>query len=77
MPKKTVSNQRKSSDPFEIQTQCSFHQVRYLDKFLDHARTVQRQQLGVSLQDLSLRSMCILWREILSRGLNCRLLNVS
>ena len=50
MPKKTVSSQRKSSDPFEIQTLCSFHQVTYLDKFLVHARTGHRQQMGLSLQ---------------------------
>ena len=51
MPKKSVSSQRNSSDPFEIQTLCSFHQVRWLDKFLVHARTGHRQQLGLSLQD--------------------------
>ena len=51
MPKKTVSNQRNSSDPFEIQTLCSFHQVRYLDKLLVHVRIEHRQQLGFSLQD--------------------------
>ena len=51
MQKKTVSNRRNTSDPFEIRSLCSFHQVRYLDKFLVHARTGHRQHLGLSLQD--------------------------
>ena len=49
--KKAVSSQRNSSDPFEIQTLCSFHQVRYLGNFVVHARTRHRQQMVLSLQD--------------------------
>ena len=50
-PSTSVSNQPKSSDPFEIQTLRRFHQVRLLDRFLVHGATRHRQLLGLSLQD--------------------------
>ena len=34
----SVSNQRNSSDPFETQTLCSFHRLRYSDRFLVQGR---------------------------------------
>ena len=78
MPKKTVSNQRNRSNLFEIQTLCSFHQVRYLDKFLVHARTRHRQHLGLSLPDfqtllqkIGTENFCLTW----STGNVCK--NVS
>ena len=51
MPKRTVSKQRKSSNPFKIQTLSNFHQMRWLDKFLVLAKTGYRQQLGLSFQE--------------------------
>ena len=50
-PSTSVSIQRNSSNPFENQTLCSFHQVRYQDRFLVHGTTRHRQLLGLSLQE--------------------------
>ena len=50
-PSTSVSNQCKSSDPFELQTLCNFHRVRYWDRFLVHGTTRHCQLLGLSLQD--------------------------
>ena len=68
MPKKTVSHQRNSSEPFEIQTLCIFHQVRLLDKFIVHARTRHRQQLRLPLRDfqtlpqkVGTENCCLTW----------------
>ena len=49
--KRLSQNQRNISDTFEIQTLCSSHQGRWLDKILVHVRTGHRQQMGLSLQD--------------------------
>ena len=51
MPKMTVSNQGDSSNPFDIQTICGFHQVMLLDEFFVHARTGHHQRLGFSFQE--------------------------
>ena len=50
-PSTSVSNQRDSSDPFEVQTLCRFNRVRWWDKLLVRGRIEYRQQLGLSLQD--------------------------
>ena len=82
MPIKTVSNPRSSSDPIEIQTLNSFHQVRYLDKFLVHAKTGHRQRLVLSLKDFNTppqkagTETCLTWStknicRIVSSRLDC------
>ena len=50
-PSTSVSNQRNSSYPFEIQTLCSFYRVRLWDRFFVHGTTRHRQLLALSLQD--------------------------
>ena len=47
----SVSHQGNTSDPFEFQTQCKLHQVRYYDIFFVLGTTRHRQLLGLSLQD--------------------------
>ena len=66
--RKRLLKQRKSSDPFEIQTLSNFHQVRWLDKFHVRAKTGYRQQLGLSFQDfqtlpqkVGTENCCLTW----------------
>ena len=49
-----------------------------LDTFLNikTRRVIPTDTKGIFSPDASLRSICLLWKEFLSRGLNCRLLNV-
>ena len=50
-PNKSVSSQRISSNPFEVQTLCSLNRRRYCDKLLVSATIRLRELLAFTLQD--------------------------
>ena len=49
-PSKSVSNQRNSFIPSELQVVSSFYSIKWMDKFLDRGTTRHHQLLSLSLQ---------------------------